>query len=228
MFPTQHTFLLKWPLFFIVQLAHGSPTAFISATIAVSLVTVGVFAWILSRIEKRPQVLALLFLALSTVLLLVPIEPKPGSLLPVGMGMLTTRNIEYILLIGSIGLLFRQTGKQLLTPNTILAALLLALLFVSDQLFIGLLFGGGGLLLIGSIIFRKSDLRQKVVTILLVGIAAVIVCIVTVLMMRLLGMLESPTSAVGPYGVGLSPKDFALGRKARRVSGDSNRAGSAE
>jgi LmbE family N-acetylglucosaminyl deacetylase len=210
-FPTQHTFLLKWPIFFIVQLAHGSPAAFISVTVLLSLATVGLFAWILSRIEKRPQVLALLFLALSVVLLLVPIEPKPGSLLPVGMGMLTTRNIEYIVFLGAILLLFQQTSKRIFTPRIIAATLLLTLLFVSDQLFIGLLFGGVVLFWIVSWIFKKKDVRQKVIPVLLAGIAAVVLSVLIVLAMRALGILDSPGNAVGPYGVGFSPKDFALG-----------------
>jgi LmbE family N-acetylglucosaminyl deacetylase len=210
-FPTQHSFLLKWPLFFFVQLAHGSPIAFISATVLLSLITVGLFAWILSRIEKRPQILALLFLALSTVLLLVPIEPKAGSLLPVGMGMLATRNIEYIVFLGTLFLLFQQIGKKIFTARIIAATLLLALLFVSDQLFIGLLFGGGILLLIGSLIFKRKDIRQKVITVLLVGIAAGILCVVTVLALRAMGLLDSPATAVGPYGAAYSLKNFALG-----------------
>jgi len=210
-FPTQHTFLLKWPLFLIVQLAHGSPAAFISVTVLLSLITVGLFAWILSRIEKRPQVLALIFLALSTVLLLVPIEPKPGSLLPVGMGMLTTRNLEYIVFLGAALMLFRQTGRRIFTVRIIAATVLFALLFVSDQLFTGLLFGGGILLLTGSLIFKKKDIRQKAVVILLVGLAAVILSALMVVAMRALGVLDSPGSAVSPYGVSFSPKDFGLG-----------------
>lgn len=210
-FPTQHTFLLKWPLFLIVELAHGSPIVFTLATVCLSLLTVGLFTWILSRIEKRPEVLALLFLALSAVLLLVPIEPKPGSLLPVGMGMLATRNIEYIVFLSAILLLFRQAGKRILTPPIIAAGLLLVLLFVSDQLFIGLLFGGGLLLLIVSLIFQKRYMFQKVMTVLLVGAVAIILSTSMVLVMRHLGVLDSPMSTVGPYSAGFSPKDLALG-----------------
>jgi len=211
-FPTQHTFFLKWPLFFLVQLAHGSPAAFIAVTVAVCLLTVVLFAWILSRIEKRPDMLGLLFLALSAVLLLVPIEPKPGSLLPVGMGMIATRNIEYIIFLGGILWLFKKrTRKQIFTPRIIISVFLLTLLFVSDQLFVGLLFGGGILLLISSSVFHRKDIRQRAADILAVGAVSVIFSMFVFIILRFLGVLDSPASAVGPYGVGLSFKDFALG-----------------
>ena len=210
-FPAQHTFLLKWPLFALVEFMHGSMTAYVTFTVLVCLVTVGIFAWILSRIEKRTTVLAVLLLVMSAVLLLVPIEPRPGSLLPVGMGMLATRNLEYIVLLLAGLLLFKDTPKYMSEIRTFVAGILLTILFVTDQLFTGLAIGGAVLLLVFAYVTRRKFLKQRAIKILIVTIVALVVSIVTIIAFRYAGLIDASQSAAGPYGVSLSIKNLVLG-----------------
>jgi LmbE family N-acetylglucosaminyl deacetylase len=108
-----------------------------------SVVTVGAFAYVLSRIEKRSLVFGTICLALSSVLLLVPAAPYAGGLLPVNMAMLATRNIEYILYI--VALIFFARSGRLRSFGMVLGVGLLALLIASDKIFLSL--SGGGALL---------------------------------------------------------------------------------
>lgn len=210
-FPAQHTFLLKWPLFALVEFMHGSMAAYIVSTVLVCLATVGAFAWVLSCIEKRPNVLAVLLLVMSAVLLLVPIEPKPGSLLPVGMGMLATRNLEYIVLLIAGMLLFKDTPKYLSEIRTFVAGVLLTILFVTDQLFAGLAIGGAVLLFVFAFITRRQFLKQRAIKIILVTIVALLISIATVVLFRYAGLIDASQTTAGPYGVTLSIKNLILG-----------------
>ena len=139
-FPGVHSFLIKWPLFELIKLYHYSTNAFIYTTIGVSLFTVIALAYILYRIERRLIIFGTLCLALASVLLLTPIQPYPGALLPVSMAMIATRNIEYILFIVSLILLIKHKGVR--NWQYWLSVLLLALLISSDKLFLSLSIGG--------------------------------------------------------------------------------------
>lgn len=209
-FPSQHTFLLKWPLFYAVQLAHATPVAFAAGTIVLCVLTVGLLAWLVSRIEKRPAVLALLYLAMSSMLLMVPIEPAPGTLLPVGMGMLATRNVEYLVFIGAILLLLQPTTRRLLSWRHWAGVGLLALLVVSDQLFIGIAVGAAGLFIASAYVFKKNMLRAKVWIFAGGVVIAILLSLLILQLMRLSGVVDSPTGAVGPYGLNTSLKDGVL------------------
>src|SRR5882762_7030559 len=103
--PGQHSFLIKWPLFLLVRVFGSSQAAFSIFTVATVLLTVALLAFIIYRIERRPLVFSTIFLALASVLLLVPTMPYAGGLLPVNMAMLTTRNLEYLFYIAGLALL---------------------------------------------------------------------------------------------------------------------------
>lgn len=139
-FPAQHTFLLKWPLFLIISLAGLSSGAYFAVSALVVMVTVAALAYILFRIERRPIVLGTLLLSLASCLLLVPAQPYAGALLPVNLAMLTTRNVEYVVFVIALYILFKQTAIR--SWSFLFAVVLLILLAASDKLFLTLTLGG--------------------------------------------------------------------------------------
>lgn len=145
-FPAQHTFLLKWPLFWLIKLYGFSPFSFVAITVGLVCTTVFGLAYILYRIEKRPFYIGTLLLALASVLLLVPAQPYAGSLLPVNMAMLTTRNLEYLIYIISLILLIRYRHPR--NFGFWAGLTLLGILIASDKLFLSLSIGGALLALI--------------------------------------------------------------------------------
>ena len=154
--PGQHTFLLKWPLFLLVGALGNTKNAVTLLTVAIALITIGAFAFILYRIERRPLVFGTICLALASMLLLVPAEPYPGGILPINMAMLTTRNIEYICYI--ISLYFVVRAKKMRSLSFILATLLLSIIIASDKLFLALSAGGAVLSLVVYAIVRRWTL----------------------------------------------------------------------
>jgi LmbE family N-acetylglucosaminyl deacetylase len=155
-FPGAHTFLFKWPLFYLIKLFGFSSASYDVVTVGVVLLTIAALAYILYRIEKRPLVLGTLLLALASVLLLIPAQPYPGGLLPVNLGMLTTRNLEYILYILSLVLLIRSPRVK--SRQFWLGILCLSLLIASDKLFLSLSVGGGVLALLFYSLIKKWGL----------------------------------------------------------------------
>jgi LmbE family N-acetylglucosaminyl deacetylase len=140
-FPGQHTFLLKWPIFWLIQPFGYGRNVFITATVSLVVVTVLALTLVLYKILKQRLVLfGALCLALASVLLLVPAQPAPGSLLPVNMAMTTTRNIEYVFFLASI---YAFVRSRRLTDRWFGSGLLLAaVLIASDKLFAPLFIGG--------------------------------------------------------------------------------------
>ncbi len=137
--PGQHTFLLKWPIFIITKLYGESTTSYEVATVALSLITVGSLAYVIHRIDRRPIVKGTLFIALASVLFVIPAQPYPGGLLPVNMAMIATRNIEYIVYIICAWAIVRT--KRYRSNTWIGACLGLALLITTDKLFLTLSLG---------------------------------------------------------------------------------------
>ncbi len=111
-FPGTHSFLMKWPVFVLLALFGASSTVLMVGTIGLSLVTVGVLAYVLYKIEPRPWAHGWLCLALASVLLMIPAEPTPGALLPTNFGMTTTRNIEYIVFLASMYCVLRAPNLK--------------------------------------------------------------------------------------------------------------------
>ena len=139
MLPGQHSFLLKWPVFFITKLYGESTASYELATVALSVLTVSSLAYIIHRIERRTLVKGTLFLALACVLFVIPAQPYPGGLLPVNMAMIATRNIEYVLYIACAWGIVRT--KRLNSLTWVAACAGLILLIASDKLFLTLTLG---------------------------------------------------------------------------------------
>jgi len=140
LFPNDHTFLLKWPLFYLIKLLSFTSTAYTSITVGVVMITIAGLVLIMYRIERRPYVFGTLCLALAATLLLVPAQPYAGALLPVNMAMLATRNIEYIIYIAALICLIR--APRLKSWWFALAVGSLSILIASDKLFLVLTLGG--------------------------------------------------------------------------------------
>lgn len=196
-FPGAHTFLFKWPLFAAVQFFGASQLAFSIATIFICVVTVGALAYVLYKIDRRPFVFGTLCLLLASTLLLVPIQPYPGALLPVNMAMLTTRNLEYVLYVGALILLAHSAKVK--QKEFWLAAAALTLLGASDKLFLIISLGGSIIMLCGYAIARRSKQVQLAARWLLATVVALAGS--TLLLLAIDGHLThlADAAAVAPY-----------------------------
>jgi len=145
-FPAAHTQLLKWPLFWLLSLTYNARLAYMIATVALALFTVGMLAYVLYRIDRRPLVFGTLCLGMACVLVTVPAYVQGGMTAPLGLAMVAGRNIEYILYIASLALFARAAGMT--SWRWVSGAVLLSLLLASDRFFLPVTIGGGlGLLL---------------------------------------------------------------------------------
>jgi LmbE family N-acetylglucosaminyl deacetylase len=181
--PSAHTFLIKWPLFFIAGMAGNTSVATITLTVIVSVLTVTGLVFVLYRIDSRPRVFGSLLLALSCMLLLIPAQPHLGGLLPVNFAMLATRNVEYIFYIIAIVLLLNS--KKFKSGMFIAGSVLFGLLFASDKLFQSLALGSAVLIFIMYFILRRKALvllalRLFVMTIIGIVIAAIVIWIISI------------------------------------------------
>jgi len=147
-----HTYLLKWPLFWFIKSYSYAHWTYYLTTLFCVLVTVISLAYMVIKLEKRPIYSGSILLALSSVLLLIPAQSYPGSLLPLNMAMLTTRNIEYVLFIASIYLVFKS--KKILSLPSFSSLFILILLFTSDQMFLAI--GLGGSILAITVLLSKK------------------------------------------------------------------------
>jgi LmbE family N-acetylglucosaminyl deacetylase len=208
-FPGSHSFLLKWPLFFIVHL-FGSPEIALGViTILITLLTVGFLAAVMYRIERRPLVFGVLCLALSSILLLVPTESYPGAHLPVNFAMLANRNIEYILYILSLLLIIRS--PRLLHWKLAIASLILAIVIASDKLFLYLSLGGSLMAMTVYIFRHHRTYRCFALRWLFVSLVAGGLALGGLWLLERTGVASISRSAdVGPYGFTHSLKDMLL------------------
>lgn len=207
-FPGAHTFLLKWPLFWLVAAIGVTTYNLEIATVLSVLVTVAALAFILWRIERRPLVFGTLCLALASVLLLIPAQPAAGALLPVNMAMLTTRNIEYIVFIVGIMILMRWT--RLRSWQFWLGASCIGLVAASDKLFLVISVGGALAALIVYALVSNVRLISLAVRWLVASVAAALVAAVLLILAGHVTHIVGQGSN-GPYGLDLHPKAVALG-----------------
>jgi hypothetical protein len=210
LFPSTHSFLFKWPLFFLIQLLGYGTASYIGVTVLVSLITVGALAYLLYKIEPRPVVFGTLVLALASVLLLVPAVPSAGALLPINMAMLTTRNLEYILYLGSLVLLIRS--RSLRSWYFLGGLLSLTLLIASDKLFLTVSLGGAVLAIVTYLLARRRQLAK------LAGYWLVMSLLATLLASLLLWALQhsgvthfSQYNDKSPYSLVLHFRHIVLG-----------------
>jgi len=199
MLPGAHTMLIKWPLFWLVKLADFTPTAFMVVTLACSLITVLGLAYVLHRIERRRVAFATLCLVLASVLWLVPAQSAPGSLLPVNMAMIATRNLEYLVYIAAITLFVRV--RTLRQWRFWIALALLVLLFASDKLFVAMSIGAGvaGTLLYG--VLRRRTVAYIFMKWLGITVIATVLASILLALINSLGVTHIVnSSASSPYG----------------------------
>lgn len=197
--PAAHSFLMKWPLFWLTQLYGANDAAFITFTLLTVLVTVGVLVGILYLLDRRLLVFGTLCLALASVLLLIPAQPYPGALLPANMAMAATRNLEYILYIAAIVLFIRS--PRLKTWGFWAATATLALLIASDKLFLTLSIGGALMAIVVYAILRRTELVK------LAGLWLVMSLVAGAASAAILFLLDAThvvhivgQDAAGPYG----------------------------
>ena len=210
LFPGAHSFLIKWPVFWLIRVFGSSGTAFTVFTVGLVIATVGALVYIMYRIERRPLFFGTLCLALASVLLLVPAQPYAGGLLPVNMAMATTRNLEYILYIASLALFIRSPGPK--SRSFWLGASGLGLLIASDKLFIALSAGGALLALIVYALGRSWKLVSLSVNWLVGGLIGTVLSTVILGLFRLGNITHiADQTGTGPYGTAHTVHDVGLG-----------------
>jgi len=208
--PTQHSFLIKWPLFLLIKVLGSTNNAFTVMTVAVSVITVAAMAYVLFRINRRPTIFGTLCLALASCLLVIPAQPYPGGILPVNMAMVTTRNLEYVVFIAVIFLIAKSS--RLRSKRFALAALLMIVLSASDKLFLTLSVGAALLCMVVYTLVRKWALvslaaRWLVNSIIAAaGAAALLWALDAMHFTHIIG-----GSGADPYGITRSIKDVVLG-----------------
>ena len=209
-FPSSHTQIVKWPIFWLIKAMGASSFAYALLTAAMVLTTVGFLAFVLYRIERRPLVFGTLCLGLASVLLLVPPMPYPGGLLPVNMAMITTRNLEYVLYIASLVLLIRSA--KIKSWSFAAAALVMSLLIASDRLFAVISIGGALLAIIIYRLARRNKLMPLLTRWLAAGVVGVVVAMSLVQLLNSAGVTHiTSQSNSGPYGLVHNFHDPVLG-----------------
>ena len=135
LFPAAHTFLMKWPMFALSASLGNSPQVYIAGAVILYTLTILGFLLVIFMLTKRNLLItAFSALALSNILLMIPPQPIDGALLPLNMAMITTRNIEFLLLFAFIYLALKS--RRIVSVPFIFATLSLTLLGASDKLFL--------------------------------------------------------------------------------------------
>jgi LmbE family N-acetylglucosaminyl deacetylase len=209
--PAAHSFLLKWPVFFLIKLFGFSGAAFTIFTVGLVIATVASLVLVMYRIERRPLVFGTLCLALASALLLVPAQPYAGGILPVNMAMIATRNLEYVLYIAGLVLFIRS--PKLKSRGFWLGIGLMGLLVASDRLFLALSLGGALLALVAYALSRGWNLVSLSVDWLAGSIiaGAGAAGILWLLQAGKVTHIVSQQAGVGPYALVHNVHDIALG-----------------
>lgn len=194
-FPGTHSFLIKWPFFYLIKLLGHSDIVFVLMTMLICLVSVSILAYIIYKIDQRYRVYVLLWLSLASTLLLVPAQPYAGGLLPVNMAMVTTRNIEYLVYILSLYMLIK--AKKITDWHLIGGILLSSLLIASDKLFFTLSLGGSAMLIVTFCLLRKWSLVKRGVQWLVVSLLSALLAVLVINCINLTGItyISSANSA---------------------------------
>lgn len=209
-FPGAHTFLIKWPLFWLASVLVPTNATFALLTGLVSLTTVGFLAYVLYRIDRRPLVFGTLCLALAALLISVPPQPYAGGLLPVNMAMITTRNLEYVWYILSLIALIKW--PRIRSVPFWLGVLLLGLLAASDKLFATLTIGGAVLGLVCYGALRRTRLMRLHLLWLVSGVAAFALASLITWLINASGLTHiSSQLTATPYAATHHAKDVVLG-----------------
>ena len=208
--PGAHSYLLKWPLFWLIGQISTSANSFMLATLAVVLATVASFTYVLYRINRRPLIFGTICLALASTLLLIPAQPYAGGLLPINMAMITTRNLEYIVYI--ISLVFLIKAPSIKSTKFWLAITGLTLLIASDKLFMSLSLGGAVLALLVYVFVKRWDLVTLAMNWLIASTVATVAATLVLWLISWSGLVHIASQAgAGPYSLLNSGTDLALG-----------------
>jgi LmbE family N-acetylglucosaminyl deacetylase len=208
-FPGSHTFLLKWPIFALLGLIGISSTTLLFATVTITVLTVAIFALILYKIDGRPLVFGTVCLGLALVLLLIPAQAYSGGLLPVNMAMLTTRNLEYVVYLGTLIVFAR--ANRMLSLNFMFGVVLLTVLIASDKLFLSMSAGGALLALVAYALVGNWSLTTFAVKWLTGTIFAAIGSVGLLLTISSLHITHLASTATSPYSIIHDAKHFLLG-----------------
>jgi len=209
--PDQHSFLIKWPIFWLIKVYGYKPDTFIVFTSILALLTVGGLAYLIYRIEKRKTIFATLCLALASVLLLIPSSAYAGGLLPANLAMITTRNIEYIVYVFSIILVLHNAKQR--GRNFWLGLTLLAVLIASDKLFLTLSIASGVISAFFYALLKRKQLFIKAIRWLSVSIGASALAVFSlwVINARFTNITSIGSSIAGPYGFVTSLHKIVIG-----------------
>lgn len=208
--PTAHTFLVKWPLFWLMHMYGASDAAFMGFTLLVVLMTVGLLIAVLYLLDRRPLVFGTLCLALASVLLLIPAQPYPGAILPVNMAMATTRNLEYILYIAAVMLFVRS--PRLKAWGFWAAIGVLSLLVASDKLFLTLSIGGALMAVVVYAVLRRIEYVKLAGMWLAVSLAAGGIASAILFLLDYANVVHIiGQGAAGPYNLIHTPRQLILG-----------------
>lgn len=196
-FPGVHSFLLKWPILWLISVFNFSPALYYLFTVLLCLVTVGFLAYLLARVEKRKLVLGTIFFSLASILLMIPAQVYPGALLPANMAMITTRNIEYVVFIVSV--MYAIKAKKLFSKESIFAAILFGLLISSDKLFVTLGIGGAIIGLIYFVAINRWKIAAKYNVLLIVTVVGGVLGTLLLLVIRSLHLTHITSAANTSY-----------------------------
>lgn len=132
-FPAAHTFILKWPLFALGGALGNSQAVFTYMTIALQLLTtLGLLAIVYVATGRNRLVTAIMSCLISLLFLAIPIQEAPGTVAPIGVAMITTRNIEYILYM--LAALFFLKSVRFTDKYAVFGGLIILSLALSDKL----------------------------------------------------------------------------------------------
>lgn len=209
-YPGQHTLLFKWPIFWLVDLVGLTKASYDFFTVIIVLLTLGLFVLLLRKINGRNEIFGTLVLALAAVLLLVPAQPYSGGLLPVNMAMLSTRNLEYPLFIGSLLLILKKPNLK--SWSLWLGVAGFSLLIASDKLFMTLTIGGSLIALIVYGIVKQWNNVTRSINWLLASIVSAVIGSVLLWLISALKITHIVNQAsASPYSLVNSAHNFSVG-----------------
>ena len=206
--PSQHTFLLKWPIFYLIHLFGVTSTTLITFTILTVVATVGLFVLILRTIEKRPLYLGTICLAIASVLMLIPAQPYAGGLLPVNMAMVATRNLEYIVYIYALMLLIKSPFIK--SRKFWISIGLMAILIATDKLFFTVSVGAALIAMFYYAFRNKTVLDNLVAKWLMVTVGGFVGSAIILWLITAAHITRFSNQTVGPYGLVTSAHNVLL------------------
>lgn len=206
--PGQHSYLLKWPIFLLVHILGATSNVYIVFTVLVSVLTVGLLAFLLWNIDKRPLIFGTILLLLSSVLLQIPAQPYAGGVLPVNMAMVATRNLEYVLFIACLMAAIRARFKS---SGFIVAVIGMAVIVASDKLFLNITLIGSVMAMVVYAKYKQREnfkLAKKWMALAVLGGASGILILRGI---NLLDITNISSQGTGPFGLVSSIHQITLG-----------------